>query len=424
MTQAVFDVRLARRLAGYEVSLLTLARALPPEQLEGSRVLTRCTPIYDPNGDILFYRYPMIKGRGKVAYTDIAASPAFSAPLLGVSFGFEWDEQSLIDQAISAAKKIHAEFAFSSVRFVAYSYPKVAIQFLSDGQEVVMLELGSWQPVPPKVERRSDQPPSNFERWSLLDSIPAEHKDENSRLLLERARQWEQILTQKEGRPVLPSARINPQLLEVAIPPITRPMMSYNRELHYRQVGGHFPCYEVQGQRTAVWCVAASTQMILDFYRYSYTQERIAAELGLGTIAHPNGLPYGQEPRVVSALEKLTSNALDANLNMSPGWEEFVDEISHNRPLISFIPGHARTVAGITQTIWVPASGPPQWRIRGLLVYDPWPPNQGVITRWENYDAIPNHYRCTFSAHVKLSLPVTGFGEELPEPAVAAVART
>jgi hypothetical protein len=35
---------------------------------------------------------------------------------------------------------------------------------------------------------------------------------------------------------------------------------------------------------------------------------------------------------------------------------------------------------------------------RGLLVYDPWPPNVGVITRWENFDT--QTYRRAFTAHV------------------------
>jgi hypothetical protein len=37
---------------------------------------------------------------------------------------------------------------------------------------------------------------------------------------------------------------------------------------------------------------------------------------------------------------------------------------------------------------------------RGLLVYDPWPPNSGVIPRWENFDA--QTYRRTFTARLTL----------------------
>ena len=45
-------------------------------------------------------------------------------------------------------------------------------------------------------------------------------------------------------------------------------------------------------QGSNVRCVGASVQMLLDFYRYEYTQVRLAQELGLGTVSDPNGLPY------------------------------------------------------------------------------------------------------------------------------------
>ena len=136
--------------------------------------------------------------------------------------------------------------------------------------------------------------------------------------------------------------------------------------------------------------------MILDFYRYNYDQIRIAADLGLGTVASPNGLPYTSDALVVTVLEALTSNALDASMNTAPSWAEFRSEIRDNRPLISFVPGHSRAVAGYTASRTFVWNG-----FRGLLVYDPWPPTSGVITQWENFDATT--YRRTFPAHVNLA---------------------
>lgn len=134
---------------------------------------------------------------------------------------------------------------------------------------------------------------------------------------------------------------------------------------------------------------------VLDFYRYNYSQVRIAAEEGLGTLTSPNGLPYGDEYKVVNTLQKLTSNALTAHLDTSPNWAEFVSEINANRPLISFIPGHSRSVAGYSETSLF------GWFIyQGLLVYDPWPPTTGVITRYENFAT--QTYRDTFTAHLTL----------------------
>ena len=54
--------------------------------------------------------------------------------------------------------------------------------------------------------------------------------------------------------------------------------------------------------------------MLLDFYRYEYSQVRLAEELGLGTIEHPNGLPFSRVADVVTVIEAMTSNDLDATM--------------------------------------------------------------------------------------------------------------
>jgi hypothetical protein len=174
--------------------------------------------------------------------------------------------------------------------------------------------------------------------------------------------------------------------------------LSDTRELHYStRADDHVPCYELRGQETNVWCVAASMQMFLDFWRYEYTQTRLAQALGLGTPSNPNGLPYSQVGAVVTQIEALTSNALDATMVTNPSWTVFRTEIRNNRPLISFVPGHSRTVAGYTQSYITLADKVP---FRGLLVYDPWPPNAGVITRWENFDT--QNYQYAYHAHLTL----------------------
>jgi hypothetical protein len=91
----------------------------------------------------------------------------------------------------------------------------------------------------------------------------------------------------------------------------------------------------------------------------------------------------------------MSSNALTAHMITGPSFNDFVSEINQNRPMISFIPGHSRTVAGYTESlIFILGLG----GFRGLLVYDPWPPNAGVITRWENVDT--QTYQYAYSAHV------------------------
>lgn len=383
-----------RRLAGLELNALLYAETIPRAIFQNTRVSKEATPIYDLNGEILFYRIPIIAARGpaQAGYADTAASPALGEVLLAVAHGQAWDAASLLYQAEAIAKE-RFQTQFDQVRFVAYSMPKLAVQFLAQGEEQLMLELYTWEMVPPAQRRSQDEPPSNFERWSYLDELPAERREENRRRFAERAARWQEQLTPERLE------RFRPELLNVdrfgeVFTPIA--IKRTTRELHYSQLNAdHDPCYELRGQLTNVWCVAASVQMLLDFYRYTYAQTRIAADLGLGTISSPNGLPYSQDGQVVTVIEQLTSNALDATMNRAPAWDEFVQEILANRPLISFVPGHSRTVAGFTQTElfgW--------YLFRGLLVYDPWPPTGGVITRWENFGA--TSYRVTYTARLHL----------------------
>jgi hypothetical protein len=269
----------------------------------------------------------------------------------------------------------------------------LAIQFLRDGNEVALLELNTWRPVPPPHERENGEPPGDFERWSFLDDQPPTLLRRNAARYQKRARELDKLRPAPDlvARGLIDSDRFAASIDRIDL------LLNDTRELHYSSAGAdHHPCYELRSQQTSVWCVAASTQMLLDFYRYNYAQTRIASELGLGTVGSPSGLPYGSEQLVVDKLESLTSNALTAALNWSPSWAEFRGEIQANRPAISFIPGHARTVAGYTRS-GLPWLSP----FRGLLVYDPWPPSTGVITRWENFDT--QSYRVTFTAHLTLA---------------------
>jgi peptidase C39-like protein len=378
-------------LAWAELNLLNVAHALPTA-LDGAR-FGAATPIYDLNGQELYVRFPLLRGNQALGYADTATSPAFGALLLAAAPGATWNERAILKEAQEAARLPHRP---DTVRFVAYSYPKLAVQFLAEGQELALLELWTWREVPPRSDRRKDEPPSDFERWSFLDEQPAEVLRRNRTRYRKRADAIEDLL--KRARRV-PKDKISREVFEPVIRRDILKLLFETRDVHYStRDADHFTCYEVRGQQTSVWCVAASVQMLLDFYRYEYTQVRLAAELGLGTLANPNGLPYTRDGDVVTVVEAMSSGALDASMTMTPSWTEFRNEIRANRPLISFVPGHARTVAGYTRSGLAFGGLTP---FRGLLVYDPWPPNVGVITRWENFDATT--YRRTFTAHVNLA---------------------
>mgnify|MGYP001047079933 CR=1 FL=1 len=380
-----------QRLAGLELNALRAAEVLG-KKFEKVRIQPRGTPIYDINGDLLFYRIPLTRGRTFSGYVDIAANEIFGEPLLAVAADAKWNEYLILREARAAARK-RREIKFDSIRFVAYSFPKIALQFLQDGKEVLMLEWKSWEEVPGKPSRREPTPPSNFERWSLVKELPGEIKESRIQNFKERL----EILENRELRRIDPTT-ISRRTFDLEF---VQPVFADTREIHYSpRAADHHPCYELRGQQTSVWCVAASVEMLLNFYRYQYDQPRLAQELHLGTCASPNGLPYGDEWRVVDTIERLSSNTLNATDIANPGWAIYETEIKANRPLISFIPRHSRTVAGYTRSL---ISLPGNLPFRGLLVYDPWPPTDcahpeagGVITKWENFNT--QTYRYAFTA--------------------------
>lgn len=362
-----------------------------PEAFEKATIDTgRGTPVHDVNGDVLFYRIPLER-RGAAGYVDLAAHPILGEPLVATSTGAAWDADALVEAGRRAAVASGVKgIDKAAVRFVAYSFPKIALQFLDGREEIAMLELYSWEHVPPSTRTTHYEPPSNFERWSFIDEMPDDERAERVDRFTARVKRWRDALRQAPRD----LASVDSRLFTERFRLVDRFLLNRTRELHYStRNADHVPCYELRGQQTNVWCVGASVQMLLDFYRYEYTQVRLASELGLGTLANPNGLPYSRDNDVVTVIERMSRNALDATMNTSPTFAQFESEIDQNRPLVSFVPGHSRTVAGYTRS-FISIIG--QSPFRGLLVYDPWPPNAGVITRWENFNTTT--YRRTFSA--------------------------
>lgn len=381
-----------QRVAAFELNALRASEVFG-EEMDKLAVPAKGTPVYDVNGTLLFMRMPLARGRTQAGYADIAVEEAMGEPLLATTIGASWVESALVEEGSAAARKGRRALKFDATRFVAYSYPKLALQFLLNGAEVLMLELYTWAEIAPAaVAGRNKLEPANFERWSLLDELPDAVKKSRTAGFRKRLTVWE--------APAL--AKLNPKAVAIDTLRVKDFVLNLNdrREVHYSASDGdHSPCYELRAQQTNVWCVGASTEMLLLFYRYTYNQVRLATELGLGTMANPNGLPYSRVGDVVTVIERLTN--LNATMHTNPGWDVFRNEIRANRPLISFVPGHSRTVAGYTRSLITAVNQIP---FRGLLVYDPWPPPSannagGKITKWENFNT--QTYQYAYSAVIE-----------------------
>jgi len=368
------------RLVATQLSVLATLGALPGLP-PCSRLDGEPTPVHDVRGDLLFWRLAL-GGRG---YVDIAAHPRLGAPLVAIAPDAEWDPCALLAEAAELG------IEHDGLEFVAYSFPKLAVRFRRAGAEVALRELHTWDQVP-DPRREHGTPPGQFERWSFLDEQSAEvgrDHEERYHQRVESLAHLANVLHVHEPVVRLLDRRVVEEVL--------RPHVDFRELLYSHRDADHSTCVALRGQETNTWSVAASVQIFLDFYRYRYEQDRLAYELGLGTEEEPVGLPHSREFDVVLALESLTGKSLTASMNKHPNFGEYRAEIRANRPLISFVPGHARVVAGYTRTSSLRLMGA---SFAGLLVYDPWPPNAGVIRRWENVDTTV--YRRTFTARVTL----------------------
>jgi hypothetical protein len=384
------SIKPIRRLAGFELNALH-ASEIFGKHFEKVRVPGTGTPIYDINGTILFYRLALKRRRASAGYADIAATEALAEPLLSVAIG-SWHEKTILAQAAAIARKRYPSIKFNTIRFVTYSYPKLALQYLRKGKEVLMLAWPTWVPVPQLSATRQPMKPSNFERWSLIDEMSDEIKQSRLAHFKKRKTAWEDPTLSSIDPVIIKKETFGPSKIFIK--------RKETHELHYASImDNHHSCHERHGQQAEFWCVAANVGMLLNFYRYQYNQPRLALEMGLGTCDHPNTLPYGEEHKVVDTIKKLSSNTLNVTTIATPTWSIFQTEIKANRPLISFIPGHARTVVGYTDHL---IHHPGELPFKGLWVYDSPPPtdyahpkNDGVITKWENFVTQTHQYACT-----------------------------
>ena len=121
-----------------ELNLLNAAGAI--RGLEGARLAPTGTAVYDLNGEPLFLR-TRVEGGDAHGYVDTALDPRVGAPLLAISHA-EWAPQALYEEAAETLQSRRRPITYNEARFVAFSFPKIAIQFLRDGEEVAGRKSG------------------------------------------------------------------------------------------------------------------------------------------------------------------------------------------------------------------------------------------------------------------------------------------
>lgn len=349
--------------------------------------------INDLNGEPLLYEFSVMDGKNAVGTVKAGASKLTATPVLAVEMRPRtWDPQKALREARSRAKKQFPRAESLEVELVCYSYPKIGVRVRGKrGQDAMIYDAASFEP----VMRFGGDELEGFAAWSYYQEMGGRDPEG-------RVRRWDladqeleatrarapQILS--KGLKESERARLYTRLTADSI---ARIAFYSSRVLKYAPRCTPHDCFELYAQQTDVFCAVATGQMILDFFRYHFTQDAIAVAMNTGSGGTSN-------PDQVTGYETLSNNGLDATFDGTADWAEAKAEIDANRPVKSGIPGHARACAGwMRQNISLIGQPPRRW----LRIYDPWPWNADICAGgqivWEDWDAV-THTNFIYVRHV------------------------
>jgi hypothetical protein len=330
------------------------------------------TTINDLNGSEILFRLPLLQDGLGVGYADVAAVPDFGTVLYSITRGIVWNEDEI-------RAKVGAAGLSNSGSFVAYNYPLVGLEVDHglEGRRVYNWLSGEIEPI--DGEGLEGRPAAGA--YSLLEGLSPALRRVN-------ILQYE-VLIQALSTIVLEEADV-----------LARPVQGTAVEIKYSKCEQSHRCFERRHQINSFWCVPASVEMLLAFYRYEYAQRDVASALGqqtseLGAIF----LGPGNEFRVVEAISSLTRGALYPRMYSRVFWPVIMREIDLDRPLILFSGGHARVVTGYSVLNIGGAI------CRAIILFDP----QDLEVCWEVFNSTSD--LLLFSAALRQWVPRGGLTE-------------
>lgn len=356
--------------------------------------------IHDLNGKELFYEFNAMQGKASLGTVRTSASKTIGSAVPAIILGSRgWDADSAVSAAVKQAKKLCPDARIGDKELVCYSYPKIGVRvFLEDprhGAGSLIFDVASHT----LVDRFGADEAEGFTSWSFYHELVDHEAARRERLWEQADKELEAAKAQtpklvargfsdREAETLKPALVPTPNVV-ATITPI--PFYSQRIIQYCRHCVTH-DCNALHAQQTDVYCAVATGQMILDFYRYPFTQAEIATAMSTGAGGTTNA---GQK----AGYESLSKNCLLATIDTTADWAEAKAEIDANRPLKSGIAGHARACFGWKrQNISLIGQKPKRW----LYILDPWPWNadlcKGGNIVWEDWDAI-NHTNFIYVRH-------------------------
>ncbi|HVR99127.1 MAG TPA: C39 family peptidase [Thermoanaerobaculia bacterium] len=344
--------------------------------------------LHDLNGWPLFYEFTVLHRDKAVGSIKTSASQVLGSPVVAVQMGpRRWDPDRATKEVVETVRRRSPNAEILGAELVCYSYPKIGIRVdlghREGGEEKrrsLIFDVADLTP----VERFGADELEGLTAYSFYEEVALPRAEKNLRRWEVSDRELEVV--RSRDREVFSSAFVDSDVARLRR--ALTPESLYAFELYSSRVLKYGPrctphdCFMLYAQQTNVYCAVATGQMILDFYRWPYTQDQIATAMGTDSGGTSN-------PGQVAGYESLTRNCMDATYDASADWTEAKAEIDANRPVKSGIPGHARACAGWKrQNISFIGQPAKRW----LQIYDPWPWNadlcQGGAVVWEDWDAV------------------------------------
>lgn len=337
--------------------------------------LGRPTVVYDLNDQPLFYDFPVFsRRRQNLGLIRSSANRVLGVPVPSINIGrVPWDVRAATEKAIEIVRRKFRGKVVGT-KIVCYAYPKLGVavdwEERSREHQRTIIDIGDFSIVPERVEPGMRGPGA----WSFYGQIKEEQVQESVRHFEQYSRLKDEI-QERSGVSLarnlkLTEAKTVQSNLLTILPAFTTKILTFCTH------GYSHECFRMHGQENSVWCVVATGQMILDFWRYYNSQSNIATAMGTGS----GGTGWTGE---VNGLNSLTCSHFNAQSDMSPTFAKVKTEINANRPFDYSYSYHAMACAGYRQQNWYIFGTTPE---QSVYLYDPWPPNVGTI-RWETWGA-------------------------------------
>ena len=337
----IVPIDAARKHAQLHLFLGVAANSQGVVDWSQGRLGTRPIKVFDLSGIPLFYDFPIYRGRKSAGFVRTAATKVLGEPVISSQISAPgWNIKTARAAFQKLIKDKYPSYSSKRMRLVCYSYPKLAFSTEITSREgetkTLLMDVGDLKEIKRDFVNQDEE--SGQVIYSLLDRLPEKQMSEGPQIWDTIDRHVDDLLNTKELLDVATIYAIRPLERAEVITRVLTDLQIIQLELVTERIID-FCCHTIgcrdhecfcpHPQENNVHCTRASSQMILCYWRYCFSQHDIAQAFG---VTDTDLTPWSA---VASGLESLTNKCFDANLDYSVTWHKCVNEISNRRPFLS-----------------------------------------------------------------------------------------